>query len=150
MAEQEGEQRGAAWELGRAEQTGPERGRAGQRWVETGQRKRASPRIAGRDGHRGRDVDDRKTKIRNSNLSREQLISRFYLAVSTSNSPPAAAARSRSVLSFGEPIRPVGVLLPTPRMHTDVPTSVSSLRDSCDNWQTDRAFNRRERMVKLE
>lgn len=106
MAEQEGEQRGAAWELGRAEQTGPERGRAGQRWVETGQRKRASPRIAGRDGHRGRDVDDRKTKIRNSNLSREQLISRFYLAVSTSNSPPAAAARSRSVLSFGEPIDP--------------------------------------------
>lgn len=33
-------------------------------------------RDGGSNGHRGRDVDDRKTKIRNSNLSREQLISR--------------------------------------------------------------------------
>lgn len=35
--------------------------------------------VVGRDGHWGRDVDDRKTKIRNSNLSWEQLISRFKL-----------------------------------------------------------------------
>jgi len=42
----------------------------------------------GRNGHRGRDVDDRKTKIRNSNLSREQLISR--------TSPPSLVSATTS------------------------------------------------------
>lgn len=46
----------------------------GQRCSEIG--KAEGDGDGGRNGHRGRDVDDRKTKIRNSNLSREQLISR--------------------------------------------------------------------------
>lgn len=50
----------------------------------------------GRNGHRGRDVDDRKTKIRNSNLSREQLISRTSPSsfVSAATSPAALGWRT--------------------------------------------------------
>lgn len=47
----------------------------------------------GRNGHRGRDVDDRKTKIRNSNLSREQLISR--------TSPPSLVSAAASPAALG-------------------------------------------------
>ena len=43
------------------------------------EREKGRDGVVGRDGHWGRDVDDRKTKIRNSNLSWEQLISRFKL-----------------------------------------------------------------------
>lgn len=59
----------------------------------------------GADGHRGRDVDDRKTKIRNSNLSREQLISRtsppssFSVTSPFPRADPLSAAATDTVVS---------------------------------------------------
>lgn len=56
-------------------------------------REREKGKERGCNGHRGRDVDDRKTKIRNSNLSREQLISRTHLPPSSLRPCPPRCSR---------------------------------------------------------
>lgn len=103
----------------------------------------------GRNGHRGRDVDDRKTKIRNSNLSREQLISRTSppSTVSTATSLPLLPAAAVDTVVSPRRKPPLSPTIP----HTDARAShVPSSWDSYGKWQADRVFNRRNRIVELE
>lgn len=78
----------------------------------------------GRNGHRGRDVDDHKTKIRNSNLSREQLISR------TSPSSLVSAATSSAALGWWT--------IPPPSLYPEV-AAQTALSSSSATPHTDAA-----------
>lgn len=110
----------------------------------------------GRNGHRGRDVDDRKTKIRNSNLSREQLISRTSpflpspppLRASPTSPHPPLLPMANGTVSLRRWRRPPCRRLRRTRaravltfLRPEIPTVIG---------RQDRAFNRRNRIAKLE
>lgn len=118
-------------------------------------REREKGKERGCNGHRGRDVDDRKTKIRNSNLSREQLISRTHLPPSSLRPCPPRCSRladhpSHCLSTPRWRRKPPPVVVVGYTAHGRRASHVPSSRDSYGNWQADRAFNRRNRMAELE
>lgn len=125
-----------ATERGECPRKGVRPGRRGEGKVEDGNGAMAIGDI---------DVDDRKTKIRNSNLSRERLISSLTLPSPPHRSgelPPLPAAFTVVDITA---IATVAGSRPPYGRRARVPSS----RDSYDNWQAVRAFNHRGEMAAL-